>query len=319
MINAVIKYKDNKISIYNEPTESVGTQFEPGFYNAQRDQNGQLVINSSSLGELHTPFKTDENENIFKYIEGFFRKDSRQIVNNLGYIHKLGILMHGQQGTGKTAIMNYISNEMITERDSIVFFCDNGNSLTTAIELAEAIREIQDNPIIFLADEFDRYVTSYDNEAMIKDFLDGKKSVDNSLILAATNYIDEIPDSISDRPSRFRYVIEVKGIKTKREVSNIVSSIVKKAKNKKLSVKKICDNIELPATLDYIKAAIIDEALSIDLPREKQDDRSQIGFKSISDKKEKADKLEKAIEDMSLKLFKSPLIKVSNKLGVNNK
>lgn len=302
-INAVIQYEDNKISIYGEPTKSVGTKFQPGFFSATRDQQGVLHIQSESLNEIHNPFKTQENENIFKYIRGFFGKSSRKIVNNLGYTHKLGILMYGQQGTGKTATMNYVAKEMVTNKDAIVFFCDNGNSLTTAIELASSIRDIQDNPIIFLADEFDRYVSTYDNEAMIKDFLDGKKSIDNSLILAASNYIDEIPESIKDRPSRFRYVVEIIGIQTEEEIKSIVTTIVKKAKSSKMDISKICSKIKIPATLDCIKAAIIDEALSIDLPREVSDGRHQIGFKSISTKKAREKQLSKAIYDMNAKLF----------------
>ena len=62
-------------------------------------------------------------------------------------------------------------------------------------------------------DEFDEFVKE-GKEGLIKTFLDGSSSTNNTIFLAMTNYIERIPDSIKNRPSRFKYQIEIE------EVSN---------------------------------------------------------------------------------------------------
>jgi len=86
--------------------------------------------------------------------------------------------------------------------------------------LSKMIRDIQDNPIIFIADEFERYAVDYESE--MKNFLDGNESINNMLFLAATNYIDRIPDTLKERPPRFRIVEEVVGIKDKAVMKEIL-------------------------------------------------------------------------------------------------
>ena len=73
-----------------------------------------------------------------------------------------------------------------------------------------------------MIDEIEEYVRK--SEHILKELLDGNSSIDNLLILSSTNYISEIPDTICDRPSRFKLVLEFKPI----EDINVMMSVAKR-------------------------------------------------------------------------------------------
>ena len=100
MISAVISFKDNRVSIHSSETDVVGKEFSSGFYSAYSDSNGNMHIKKEFMQELHEPYNSNENTNIIRTIENFFNDDIKEKINTLGFIHKLGILLHGKAGTG---------------------------------------------------------------------------------------------------------------------------------------------------------------------------------------------------------------------------
>lgn len=278
MISAVIKFDDNTINIHSSATKQVGTKFDKGFYIVSRDQSGNFVIIEDVLRELHNPYKTKENGIVIETVEGFFREGIRDKVKALGFIHKLGILVHGKQGTGKTSMLHFIAKKLEQEQNAIIFFCNSGATLSAGVSLAKMIREIQENPIIFIADEFERYAK--DHESEMKNFLDGNESIDNMLFLAATNYIDKVPDTLKDRPSRFKVVQEVKGITDKKLMAKILEDISGRIQPFLFSTQEIDDIVREmdDATIDEIKHTCLDKLTNTFIP--KQAIKNTIGFKA---------------------------------------
>lgn len=275
MISAVIQYKDQSVSIHSSETNNVGKVFGSGFYEANTDQNGNLKIRVESLNEIHLPYKTKENRLLVETVNNFFASGVLEKINKLGFTHKLGILLHGKQGTGKTSVLNFIAKKVVEENGGIVFFCNDGNTLQSAIGLSKMIREIQANPIIFIADEFERYAKNSESE--MKNFLDGKDSIQNTLFLAATNYIDKVPNTLKERPSRFKIVQEVKGITDK----NLMKAILKTTSDKidpnlfsSEDIETIVKDIK-ETTLDELKHICLDKATNSYVPKKLQ----TIGFK----------------------------------------
>lgn len=282
MISAVITYDDKRVSVHTSKAKNVSNKFSKGFYEAYFDQNGNLIISEQNLTEIHEPFKSKNSYNIIKTVQSFFTPEVTNKVNKLGFTHKLGILLHGIAGTGKTSIINYISNEMMDKREAIVFFCNKGNQLEGAMALSKMIRDIQDNPIIFIADEFERYAVDYESE--MKNFLDGNESINNMLFLAATNYIDRIPDTLKERPSRFRIVEEVVGIKDKAVMKEILMETSEKLQPSLMTEKEI-DKIvakQKTATIDQLKHICLDKLTDSFVKIKK---RESIGFSSDSEDK----------------------------------
>lgn len=275
MISSVISLKNNTILVHSEEVNEVGTKFTPGFYKAMTTDSG-IHITREKLNEIHTPFKTQETESVLSTVRAFFQEGVREKVNALGFIHKLGVLLYGIAGTSKTSVLNYIANELVEEKEAVVFFCHDGNSFSTAISLAKRIRDIQDNPIVFIADEFERFAQS--EEAKMKTFLDGVDSIENSLFLSATNYIEKVPDTIKERPSRIRLVLEFKGIEDKEVMKDILRSISDKISPSLFNEQEIQTAFEdiNHVTIDEIKAMCLAKITDTFVRAPK---RSSIGFR----------------------------------------
>jgi len=288
-ISAVIKYEDNRVSIHTSKAKSVSTTLEKGFYTSLPDGKGGLTIKEEFLPELHTPYNTEENETVIETVKSFFKKGIKERVNALGVIHKLGILSFGKQGTGKTARMNYIASKMIDECGAIAFLCGTGEALQGAISLAKAIREIQDTPIIFIADEFEKFAGDY--ESAMKSLLDGVDSIENTLFLGATNYIDLIPDSLKDRPSRFKIVQELKGMEDKKQIEGILLDLCSKVTPPLMTLEEIQEEIKGQDnyTLDELKHIVLSRVTD-SYVKVKKTTTTPIGFgakKEISEEEDK--------------------------------
>lgn len=273
-IEAVLKFESGEVITHSSTLEESGTKFKPDFYTAKYDRDGDLHINTTKLEELHEPFSSESNERLLVAIKAFFKDDIAAKVKSMGFNHKMGILMYGDQGTGKTSIANYVSDLLVKNKDAIVFICDDMMSVAGARDLAESIRKIQDNPIVFICDEFDSMLTEH--EAYFKRFLDGSYSIHNSLVIASTNYIDKIPETIKDRPSRFRLCEKIIGIKDRTIMFGVVNDILSKLDEYKDEdaertriVNKILDLVTVSkgwTTIDRLKNATLDEVLNMHLP-----------------------------------------------------
>lgn len=194
--------------------------------------------------------------------------------------------MYGCQGTGKTSLMHYIANTLLDQTNAIIFFCDNENSLGSAIRLAKAIREVQENPIIFIADEFERFAK--DAESEMKNFLDGNNSINNMLFLASTNYIEKVPDTLKNRPSRFKMCKEIKGITDKSVMRQIISDISLKIDPNLFTEVEIDEAIRdvYSITLDELKHICLNKAVDSYIEDKKLITKNTVGFKIGQDKED---------------------------------
>jgi SpoVK/Ycf46/Vps4 family AAA+-type ATPase len=178
----------------------------------------------------------------------------------------------------KTSLLHFIAKKLVEEQDAIVFFCNSSKHLNTAVVLAKGIREIQNNPVILIGDEFERYAK--DAESEMKNLLDGNESVNNSLFLAATNYIDKVPDTLKNRPSRFKVVQEIRGITDKQLLYAIIRNISSKIDPSLFTDQEITEVVAdtIDATMDELKHICLDKLTDNYLP--KQITRTYVGFHS---------------------------------------
>ena len=284
MISAVIKYSDGSVNVHSSDTKYVGKIFTPGTYKTWT-VDGNLKIQVVEIPELHNPYRSRENELLIKTVHGFFNDEARERVEKLGFVHKLGILLYGKQGCGKTSILNFVAQRLVEQAGAVVFYCDSNNTLSTATHLAHSIREIQNHPIVFVADEFEQYCR--ESEAELKNLLDGKDSIPNSLFLAATNYIDKVPDTLKKRPSRFKIVREVFGITDKRAMKAILNNISSRIDPALFNIDEI-DTIvkELKtATMDELKHICLDRVTNTFIP-DTMKKASTIGFNKKEDEED---------------------------------
>lgn len=223
------------------------------------------------IAKMHNFSDKDKIDSLF---ESFFNKDVRIKIETMGFCHKIGILLYGIEGTGKSSIIKYYCNHAINKHNAIVFhILYKKYQISQCWAFVQNIRRIQNNPIIIVFDEFDQQMT--ENEAFLKTVIDGNMSISNCIFFAATNYLDKIPKAMSERPSRFKYCLNIEGMQVKNDIINIITPIL----NDVLSEEEI-NNIanELRgSTLDYIKQFCFDKLMDI---KHYGKNKKQIGFKS---------------------------------------
>lgn len=122
----------------------------------------------------------------------------------LGYIHKRGILLHGQAGTGKTTTVCLVS-QALTDAGGLTLLVQPGQ-LRGAIHFLRAIRSVEPaRQILTVIEDVDEMSDDTDLLAL----LDGQSTIPGVVFLATTNHLDRMPDRLVKRPSRFDKVIEI--------------------------------------------------------------------------------------------------------------
>ena len=298
MISSVLYFeKDHRVIFHSNNVKEIRGNFKPGFYQFSLDNEG-VACSTIAIDEVHTPYKSSTNDEIIKGVMSFFSsKKLKKQINMMGFPHKMGVLLYGKPGTGKTTLINYISHLLFEQQNAIIMVCNNAESVEASIAMAKSIREIQNNPIVMIMDEFERFVANNSQEARIKTFLDGGDSIDNCLVLGATNYIEQVPKSIGERESRIRILKEITGVDTKEEVADIVNGMLNEA-NVAASINrdKIIDGIGTGITLDFIKNAVIDALMGKKIKSDAG--RNRIGFAQAAPEEEEEAPLEELLEFM---------------------
>lgn len=256
-------------------------KLDKGLYSLYKNNsfsNPEIILNKETPSEIHELIKYHFIDKIDDIFNKFFDVNIKKKVADLNYKHKLGLILHGKQGTAKSSILKYYYLKAIEEQDAIVFYFSNYNSLSELWDFITKIRKIQDNPIIIFLDEFDEFFKSpFNYEDVFKIIMDGHLSIDNCIFLAATNYIDIIPKTIIDRPSRFKYSMEVAGIQDEQIIIDFLTSNFSKMGEKiNLFEIKAMAKDYIGKTVDELKEIVLDKVMEIDT--RKKGNVKQIGF-----------------------------------------
>jgi len=132
-------------------------------------------------------------------------KNGNEFANG-GYLHKIGILLWGPAGSGKSCTIKFIIKDII-EKDGIVILGDNDPSVIK--EGLRAFRSIEPNrPTVVIFEDFDELINKYSESGYLS-LLDGEDSIDNALFIATTNYPSKLDPRLYNRPGRFSDVIKI--------------------------------------------------------------------------------------------------------------
>jgi hypothetical protein len=144
------------------------------------------------------------HEQIVKDLQIFWDNKEKFIKYKLN--PKRGIILHGDPGCGKTSLI-YLLVEEIKRRNGISVYFDMPDNW---VEIAKLIRKVEvERPILCIIEDIDLVIQKFGEEGFLN-FLDGLNSITNVVYVATTNNIENIPDRIKDRPSRFDKKYEIK-------------------------------------------------------------------------------------------------------------
>lgn len=202
-----------------------------------------INVRDDSYITLAGPFESIKTD-INKFIS------NKEFYYTRKFMYKLGILMYGSPGNGKTMFIRQVIDQLIP-KDSITIFIPE---LPQQSFLDKVRSSLKGRLKVFVFEELAAATSEkYDVEQLL-DFLDGEASIADSIILATTNYPEKIPKNVIDRASRFDKIYEIgcpKGqeLKTLLEFflqKPVTEAELQKAKNLSIAdIKEISFLVEL--------------------------------------------------------------------------
>lgn len=190
------------------------TSFLPcGYYKIRRDYSKGIFLRKSEiiLNKLVTLETCDIHKIIMNDIINFW--NSKEKYEKRGRIYRKNILLYSIPGMGKTSLINIIIKDLIDNRNGFVISLSEKNDILNFTEAMTYIRNTMPNrPIIAIIEDIDNFIgvngDSDEIESELLNILDGIETFDNIVIIATTNYPENLSERYINRPSRFNRIIE---------------------------------------------------------------------------------------------------------------
>lgn len=176
---------------------------DAGYYGLEYVYGQINIVRQNITGDQLLRLHNEQYSKLFKSIEKFY--ENKSAYEEYGFLWKRGFLLYGPPGTGKSSLIRHITEEFI-KRDGIVIINDNPSLITAGLD---AFREVEPHrPIMVILEDIDNIIEIC-GESDLLSLLDGANQIDNVIYIATTNYLENVPARIANRPSRFDEIIEV--------------------------------------------------------------------------------------------------------------
>ena len=188
-------------------TSNVEDLVPPGLYKCgQRDDVGpcfqKLIIETDALIQLPDMVCNE----VIEQIKQFWSDEVKEALEKRGFMHKRGIMMYGEPGSGKTCTIQMLV-QMLINNGGIAIYAEDPGVLSNCLQLLRRIEP--DRPVIVILEDFDTLTDRNQRENNWLAVLDGEAQIKNVVFLATTNYIENIDKRFVDRPSRFDIIMPV--------------------------------------------------------------------------------------------------------------
>jgi len=185
-------------------------KYPPGIYELGIDPNGDYILNEININYFETPILDKKmTKALNNDIKGFFNEKSFYNKNNIP--RKRGIILYGPSGCGKTTV---IKNTLLKYPESYRVIIDCGAHFSHELfDFLERVFPRDKEKIIVFEDVesigMDGNGQSYSKRSSFLNFIDGPKTLENTLFLATTNYPDLVDKALINRPSRFDKIYKI--------------------------------------------------------------------------------------------------------------
>jgi hypothetical protein len=170
---------------------------QPGVYRFAMDNVGIYLQQAKVVTDDLIVLPDTANERVLSGMQKFWA--SRERYEKYGLIYKRGVLLWGPPGSGKTATLQLMMQQLV-KLGGIVVLSDDPEG---TVALLHMIRKIEPSRnIIVVLEDVDETVKRYGEHTLLA-LLDGEFQIDNCVMVATTNYPELLGARIVNRPSRF--------------------------------------------------------------------------------------------------------------------
>jgi len=184
---------------------AIRKQIPAGMYEIQTSMDELFLVKKNVITDTIIEIPGSESDQILKEVSQFMSDEVKALYKEYGVVYKKGFLLHGRAGTGKSVTAISAAQKLINQKEAVVFFNPNPTHFKWALELFAD--ELEDRLVCILLEEFETVYSTYQSE--ILSLLDGESQLNNFITIACTNYIEQLPERIKSRPSRFSTIMEI--------------------------------------------------------------------------------------------------------------
>ena len=174
----------------------------PGIYNAYDMMGVPILLDTKLVSDNIIELPDTVNESVVVSIRDFW--GARERFKTLKQLFKRGILLKGPPGSGKTVAVLRVSVGLV-EAGGVVLIYGGASATAGCLKMLRSLEP--ERPVIVIIEDIDQIVTREKRSLLA--LLDGEAQVDNVVYLATTNYVDQLPPELTNRPSRFDEVVEI--------------------------------------------------------------------------------------------------------------
>lgn len=149
--------------------------------------------------------KDSELFNVMNDIKLFFKPETKKLYENMNILYKRGIILHGEPGNGKTAMIREIIRQI---SDDVISIIINPNTPRVTFVLSELINALKERQAIIIIEDIDAVIENC-NRSEFLNILDGVNMKSGVYFIGTTNYPERIDPAFINRSGRFDRSYEI--------------------------------------------------------------------------------------------------------------
>ena len=195
------------------PTANTMKELPAGYYTIETSpQFGNYFSKQEVLTNKLYRLPNEAVNIIMNDIDKFWTiKENYQKYNR---VYRRNYLLYSAPGTGKTSLINLMCHDLINKYNGVVVSLRSETDIYNYHEVIKMFRAIEpERKMIVVIEDIDNFTSNgsikrSSLESTLLNILDGNFKFDNTVIIATTNYPEDLAERYTNRPSRFDKVIE---------------------------------------------------------------------------------------------------------------